>query len=154
MKKGFSLIELMIVIAIIAFLAVIAVPSFNKFLAKSKRTEAYVNLASIYTAQKAYWAEKGEYSNVLKGVNGIGWEPEGYASGKVKNYYTYGFPGADGVNCFVGKGGGSSSDLSMGKAGKDAFVAIAVADIDGDGTLDILAVNEANEITVIQDDLA
>ena len=50
--RGFTLIELMIVVAIIAFLSIIAVPNFFKFLAKAKRSEAYMNLSSIYTAQK------------------------------------------------------------------------------------------------------
>ena len=59
-KKGFTLIELMIVVAIIAFLSMVAVPSFMRFLAKSKRAEAYVNLHSIYAAQKAFWAENGK----------------------------------------------------------------------------------------------
>ncbi|MGB8367422.1 MAG: prepilin-type N-terminal cleavage/methylation domain-containing protein [Candidatus Babeliales bacterium] len=50
--KGFSLIELMVVIAIIGFLAMVGIPSFVKFLAKAKRAEAYMNLSSIYAAQK------------------------------------------------------------------------------------------------------
>ena len=50
-KRGFTLIELMIVVAIIAFLAIVSVPSFMKFLAKAKRAEAYMNLSSIYGAK-------------------------------------------------------------------------------------------------------
>ncbi len=154
--KGFSLVELMVVIAIIGFLAMIGVPSFIKFLAKAKRAEAYMNLSSIYAAEKAYWAEHGEYSNVLSGEGGIGWKPEGYKGGgtQEKFYYTYGFAGSEGINCFTGKLNTSSSHLGTAKADKNSFVVVAAGDIDGDGKPDILAVDEYNNIKVIQDDLA
>ena len=104
--KGFTLIELMIVVAIIAFLAMIAIPNFLRYVAKAKRSEVYLNLGAIYTAQKAYWAEHGRYSDVLHGEGGIGWKPEGYRGGgkQEKFYYTYGFAGGtEGKNHFTGK---------------------------------------------------
>lgn len=155
-KLGFSLIELMIVVAIIAFLAMIAVPNYNRYLAKAKRAEAYMQLSSIYAAQKAHWAEHGRYSDQLAGQGGIGWEPEGYQGGGTneKFYYTYGFPGSEGVNYFTGKLGTSSSNLSNAYANDNSFVAIAAGDIDGDGYPDIIAVDQYNNITILQDDLA
>ena len=36
-----------------------------KYLAKAKRAEAYMQLSSIYAAQKAYWAENGKYATQL-----------------------------------------------------------------------------------------
>jgi len=148
MKRcGFSLIELMVVIAIIAFLAMIAVPNFNRFLAKAKRAEAYMNLSALYAAEKAYFAEHGTYSDALIGENSIGWKPEG------NYYYSYGFSGATGKNNFIGKLGTAASHLHIGKAGKEGFVAVAAGDIDNDGTPDILTVDENNVITVVQDDL-
>lgn len=148
MKRiGFSLIELMVVIAIMAFLAMIAVPNFNRFLAKAKRAEAYVNLSSLCAAEKAYWAEHGTYSDTLYGNGGIGWKPEG------NTYYTYGFAGAEGRNNFVGKLKTASSHL-QGRADDKGFVAFAAGDIDGDGDPDILTVDENNNIIIIKDDLA
>lgn len=58
-KKGFTLIELMIVVAIIGILAAIAIPNFLKFQAKARQSEAKSNLASIATAQISYMAEAG-----------------------------------------------------------------------------------------------
>ena len=120
MKKGFTLIELMIVVAIIAFLAVVSVPSFNRFLAKSKRAEAYMNLNSIYAAEKAYWAEHGKYSNKLSGPNSVGWQPGGYKGGgkNEKFYYTYGFAGSEGANNFTGKLETPASAMPGSKADK------------------------------------
>lgn len=155
-KSGFSLIELMIVIAIIAVLSMIAVPNFMKYLAKAKRAEAYMQLSSIYAAQKTYWAEHGRYSTQLAGQGGIGWSPEGYSGGGSgeKFYYTYGFPGSEGTNYFTGKLGTSSSYLNQAYANENGFLALAVGDIDGDGQPDILAVDQNNNITILQDDLA
>lgn len=155
-KSGFTLIELMIVVAIIAFLAIISVPSFSRFLAKAKRAEAYMNLSSIYAAEKAYWAEHGKYSDQLDGQGGIGWKPEGYKGGgaQEKFYYTYGFgSGSEGKNYFTGKLNAPASALSLSKADDKGFIAVAAGDIDGDGNMDILIVDENNNIQIIEDDL-
>ena len=155
-KYGFSLIELMIVIAIIGFLAMIAIPSYSKYVAKAKRAEAYMQLSSIYAAQKIYWSENGRYSSQLSGQGGIGWKPEGYQGGgsNERFYYTYGFGGSEGQQCFTGKLGTSSSYLSKAYANEKEFLALAVGDIDGDGKPDILAVDHNNNITILEDDLS
>ena len=72
-KKGFTLIELMIVVAIIGILAAIAIPNFLKFQAKSKQSEAKSNLGAIYTGQVAYFGEVNQYGD----FNGINWSPSG-----------------------------------------------------------------------------
>lgn len=155
--KGFTLIELMVVVAIIAIFTMITVPCLTSFLAKAKRTEAYMNLGSIYTAEKAYWAEHGNYTTTLSGEGGVGWQPEGYSGGgrRERFYYTYGFgQGAEGRNYFTGKLGTSHAELSGSCAGSNTFKAFAAGDIDGDGKADILSVNQFNDIKVEQDDLA
>ena len=72
-SKGFTLIELMIVVAIIGILAAIAIPNFIKFQARSKQSEAKSNLKGAFTAQKSYFQEKDKYSPIA-GV--IGFAPE------------------------------------------------------------------------------
>lgn len=156
-RSGFTLIELMVVVSIIAFLAVVSVPNFMRFLAKSKRAEAYMNLGALHTAQKAHWAEHGKYSDVLMGQGGIGWQPDGYSGGgRGENfYYTYGFPGAEGKNYFTGKLETPASHLSgVASAGQHTFVIVAVGDIMGNGKPDIMTINERNEIKLVQDALA
>lgn len=155
-RHAFTLIELMIVIGTIAFLAAISIPTFSKFIAKAKRTEAHMNLHALYAAQKAYWAEHGKYSTQLSGPESVGWKPEGYhGGGETENFaYTYGFSGTEGQNYFTGKLKTAASYLSGAKADDKGFVAYAVGDIDADGKPDIITIDETNNIKIIQDDLA
>jgi len=143
-KHGFSLIELLVVIAIIAFFSMLVVPSFFRVLARAKRTEAYVQLRSLYMAEKTYWVEHGRYTDKISGPDSLNWKGEGSL------YYTYGFPGS-GV---VGSLKAPVSALTGTKATDTEFIIAAAADIDGDGKIDLVTINQEGKITVIQDDLA
>nr|BFD67698.1 hypothetical protein HAGR004_27200 [Bdellovibrio sp. HAGR004] len=73
-QSGFSLVELMVVVAIIGILASIAIPSINKYMAKARQSEAKTNLSSLYTAEKAFYTEYNTYDSRFAAV---GYTPEG-----------------------------------------------------------------------------
>lgn len=73
-SAGFTLIELMLVVAIVGVLASIAIPRATNMLLRAKRSEAYMVLEGAHTAQTAYLAEVGSYGSTF---DSIGFELEG-----------------------------------------------------------------------------
>ena len=61
-RRGFTLIELMIVVAIIGILSAIAIPNFIRFQARSKQSEAKGNLKAVFTSEKSYFNEKDKFT--------------------------------------------------------------------------------------------
>jgi type IV pilus assembly protein PilA len=60
-RKGFTLIEVLIVIAIISILAMIAVPAYIGQQKRAARTEAFSNLQNLRLLEEQYFAERGCY---------------------------------------------------------------------------------------------
>jgi type IV pilus assembly protein PilA len=111
-KRGFTLIELMIVVAIIGTLAAIAIPNFLKFQCRAKQSEVKALLGSIRIAEEAYFVEYSIYVNipetgpVLFVPNEIGFAPKG-----ARVRYSYRVDGATTVDYLAT---GSSSDVGTG----------------------------------------
>ena len=122
---GFTLVELMVVVALIGVLSAIAIPSYLRFQLHAKVSEATTNLAAIAITEQSFFTEKGYYASVADPVPAVipgnfraawggsadfdelGWIPEGAV------YFQY-LVSAD------AQGGGR-------------FTAEAAADIDADG---------------------
>ena len=133
-RAGFTLIELMVVVGTIGVLSSIAIPSLQKYVWRTQRNEAYLNLNGIFKAQVVYFTDNGRYADTF---DTLGFEVVGgqMADSKtiVSKYYTYtldAFADADGLE-------------------NGNYQAVATGDRDpSDAMLDILMIE--NDVTIVQ----
>ena len=164
-QKGFTLIELMIVVAIIGILAAIAIPNFIKFQARSKQSEAKANLKAIFTAQKAFFQEKDRFSSL---TGEVGFEPERnnryayflWGSGSVEDRATSVIAQATtytGIQVDTFKYGSAYQQTAMSTAcgtlatvtsapTPPSFVAVAQGNIDADATVDQWSISSDSRV--------
>lgn len=93
-QKGFTLIELMIVVAIIGVLVAIAAPNFARYQAKARQAEAKLALGGIYAGEKSFYAE---YAAYVAGLTDIGYSSEGS-----KRFYSIGWSSATAAASITG----------------------------------------------------
>lgn len=72
-RRGFTLVELMIVVAIIGILAALAIPNFIKYQARAKQAEAKQSLRAYFMAQRHYFSEADQFTGDM---GAVGFAPE------------------------------------------------------------------------------
>lgn len=97
-SRGFTLVELMVVVAIIGILSAIAVPNFKKYQAKSKQSEAKIQLAAVYSTEVS---ANADYDTFATCISDLGYETP------PKGYYIVGFSAHDTTTAgyVTGRGG-------------------------------------------------
>lgn len=70
-KKGFTLIELMIVVAIIGILAAVAIPAYSNYTKRAKASEITNAMGAVGSAMMEYYSDKGEWPDDINTVAGI-----------------------------------------------------------------------------------
>lgn len=71
-RKGFTLIELMVTVAIVAILAAIAIPSYSSYVRKTHRADAKAAVMTIATAMEKYLLQNNTYTTTLTELSGLG----------------------------------------------------------------------------------
>ena len=101
-RRGFTLIELMLVVALIGLISSIAIPNFLAYQLRAKTSEAKTNLSGISISETSYYATTGTYlaaaaepavipgstpvafNSMAPGFESLGWRPDGMV------FFTYG----------------------------------------------------------------
>ncbi len=107
-EDGFTLVELMVVVAIIGLLSAVAIPNFKKYQARAKTSEAKLQLAAAYTAEQSFFSDYTIFSTCLRYM---GFDPSLEAG---QRYYTIGFGTTAAVIDTTAYNGAANSGLNTG----------------------------------------
>lgn len=92
--RGFTLVELMVVVTLIAILAAIAVPAYQDFVRKARRADAKRDLTALQLAQERWRANNVQYTTTLVGPGGLNWTLTTPVTSR-EGYYTLDIVDAD-----------------------------------------------------------
>ncbi len=123
-NKGFTLIELMVVVAIIGILASIAVPQYRKFQAKARQSEASITLGAIKSLESTQLAANSSYSACL---GQIGFSRESTAA-NARVYYAVGFGTAPATSALCGNGSQQCNGFQWPSTGTAALAPCPATD--------------------------
>ncbi len=152
-NSGFTLIELMIVVAIVSILVSVAVPVFYGYKYKASRAEAQSNIGAINSLETAYATDNARYVTAawspasIPGLSELPWETGNYLDslgfsirGKVRYRYSVG-PGSTWVAA-------PSNSSSIPESSNVDIIIQAEGDVDGiGGTSQFYSTDETREIT-------
>lgn len=141
--KGFTLIELMMVVVILGILVALALGTFRSYQAKSKQAEAKINLGAIGNLAEAY---KAEHDTYVTSFDSLGWAPNFITR------YRYWYNGASAVNTPTSMEAGVDYSDPGSAATSNAFTAAAVGNVDSDPTTDQWTYNDRRNLRNIQND--
>ncbi len=144
--KGFTVIELMILVAIIGMLAVISVPHFISAFKRAKQAEAKHNLGQIFALQMAYFGDNNEYAGGFGGFTYLNWSPEG------PTFYSY-FIAWQEIEATAGGRGCIGHTPMDVYSDESSFTAGASGNIDEDYTCDQWTINDGKDLRNVQIDL-
>ncbi|OGW43093.1 MAG: hypothetical protein A2132_01280 [Nitrospirae bacterium RBG_16_43_11] len=143
--EGFTLIELMVTVAILGILVTLATGSFLSYQARAKQAEVKANLGSIGEMAIIY---KTEFDTYITNWTGIGWQPMGTTR------YRYWYNGSAAIGTPTSPQTGINYSDPGSAADDNSFIAAAIGNIDNDvPTTDQWLYNQNKSFTILQNDV-
>lgn len=122
-KRGFTLIELMITVAIIAVLAAIAIPNYSDYVRRGQIQEAFSQLSQYRVRMEQYYQDNRSYYNAANGPAGnCGASLPGAADSKYFTYYCGSAPSTGAAPAALAANAQAYFATAVGKGGTGGFI--------------------------------